>query len=338
MKEQTNILSVKNLMVGYKSKKEDYVLLNDVNVQVAKGEFISLIGKNGIGKSTLLRTIVGLQNALSGEIQVDFLPISHYSIRELSKIICYVSTEHILIPNLTVYDFVSFARTPYTNWFGSLTKNDEKVIKESLELTNTNELKNRIYDELSDGEKQRVLIARALAQDTEIIILDEPTAFLDLANKYEIFYLLNKLSKQKNKTIIFSTHDLNIAINESDKIWLINDKQIIEGIPEDLALDSTFDKLFETSNITFEKESGEFYRARENDKTIGLEGEGVEFFWTKKALIRNNFQVDCNKKQELFVIIENKSELNWILNYKNHKFVCSSLNELINQLKNITYE
>ena len=332
------MLSIENLKIGYRAKSNDNILLENINLSVDAGEFISLVGKNGIGKSTLLRTLVGLQDALSGEILLNQKSVTSYTIQELSKKICYVSTEHVQIPNLTVFDFVSYARAPYNNWYGKLSNDDKKAITESLELTNSQAIAHRIYDELSDGEKQRVLISRALAQDTEIIVLDEPTAFLDLANKYEIFHLLSQLSRQKNKTIIFSTHDLNIAINESDKIWLIHDKNIIEGMPEELVLNNVFNKLFDSSNLVFEKEVGEFIRSRKNEQIIGLQGNGIEFIWTKKALLRNNFQVECNKTHELNVIIDNKEKLNWILILKNDKFVFASLKELLNKLNNCRHE
>lgn len=328
MSKQTQILQTQNLNVGYADNAT--ILLENINICASLGEFISLIGKNGIGKSTLLKTLIGLQNPISGNIFIENENLKSISIENLAQKISFVSTENIRIPNLKVIDFIALGRAPYTNWYGNLNKTDHKIISESIDLVNIENIKNKNIDKLSDGERQRALIARALAQDTDIIFLDEPTAFLDLQNKYEIFHLLNKLSKEKQKTIIFSTHDLNLALNESDKIWLIADKQIIEGMPEEIVLNNTINKLFDNSQLLFEKTSGEFVKKQNNEKKISLIGSGVEFIWTKRALIRNNFNIVENAKISVSIKTENSTI--WELNNEGKILKFNTLKDLIIEL------
>jgi len=329
MSKQTHILQTQNLNVGYADNAT--VLLENINICASLGEFISLIGKNGIGKSTLLKTLIGLQNPISGDVFIGNENLKSISIENLAKKISFVSTENIRIPNLKVSDFIALGRAPYTNWYGVLNNVDHKIIFEAIDLVNIKNIKNKNIDKLSDGERQRALIARALAQDTDIIFLDEPTAFLDLQNKYEIFHLLNKLSKEKQKTIIFSTHDLNLALNESDKIWLLADKQIIEGMPEEIVLNNSINKLFDNSQLLFEKTSGEFVKKQSNEKNISLIGSGVEFIWTKRALIRNNFNIVENA--EISISIKTVNSTIWELKQNGNVLKFDSLSGLIEGLK-----
>lgn len=329
MSNKTQILQTQNLNVGYTDNAT--ILLENINICASLGEFISLIGKNGIGKSTLLKTLIGLQNPISGDVFIGNENLKSISIENSAKKISFVSTENIRIPNLKVIDFIALGRAPYTNWYGVLNNVDHKIISEAIDLVNIENIKNKNIDKLSDGERQRALIARALAQDTDIIFLDEPTAFLDLQNKYEIFHLLNKLSKEKQKTIIFSTHDLNIALNESDKIWLISDKQIIEGMPEEIVLNNSINKLFDNSQLLFEKTSGEFVKKQSNEKNISLFGSGVEFIWTKRALIRNNFNIVENAQISITIKTENSTI--WELKQNGNILKFNSLSGLIEGLK-----
>jgi iron complex transport system ATP-binding protein len=192
---------------------------------------------------------------------------------------------------MTVNDLVSLGRFPHTNWIGKLTPEDIAVITDSIEKVGMTDFVSRNISELSDGERQRAMVARVLAQDTDLLIMDEPTAFLDIKSKYEIIHLLHELSRERGKTVIFSTHDLNVAMSESDKIWLILDDLFFEGAPEDLILEGAFDKLFSNSLVKFNNKDGNFtFRTLISGK-VKVNGEGNMRIWTEKAINRAGFSV-----------------------------------------------
>jgi iron complex transport system ATP-binding protein len=238
-----------------------------------------------------MRTIARLQPAITGEVIIAGKPLSRYSRNELAGMLSIVSTEPIGVSHLTVRQLVSFGRFPYTNWIGKLTAEDNALVEEAMQQTGITSLENKRLHEISDGERQRAMIARTLAQDTGLILLDEPTAFLDMPNKYEAIRLLHHLTRTKQKTILFSTHDLNIAMQEADKLWLIVDGDLHEGAPEDLVLNHQFARVFEGTTLHFDDRKGEFNISRKDTQTITLAGEGKSFFWTKKALERLGFIV-----------------------------------------------
>ena len=246
----TEILSLDALKIGYVSGKKENILLPPLYARAGRGELIAVIGRNGIGKSTLLRTLIGLQQPLGGEIYYDGKNIKDYSRINLAQKVGYISTEIVRVSNMSVYDLVALGRFPHTNWIGKIEMKDHEVIMDAIEKTSMGPFCRKYISELSDGERQKAMIARILAQDTGIMIMDEPTAFLDIAGKYEILHLMHMLSGKSGKTIIFSTHDLQMAINQSDKIWLILDKKLVEGAPEDLIIAGAFDHLFDTSSVS----------------------------------------------------------------------------------------
>ncbi len=309
------ILETKNLSIGYTGKKDNgKIIFDNINLKASKAELVALLGANGAGKTTLLRNLVSLQKPLSGEIIIFDQNIKSFSRNEMARKVGFVSTEIIQINNLSVYDLVSLGRYPHTSWTGRLGKEDYEKVNEAIEMVGMNKLRKKYINQLSDGERQRAMIARTLAQDTELIILDEPTAFLDLPNKYEIIHLLNRLAKTKNKTIIFSTHDLNIAIQEADKLWMMLDKNILQGAPEDLILKGSFGKLFEKSNLKFNLIKGEFRIARRLSGNIYLEGPETEIHWTKNALERSGLNVtgDNNSVIKIFVFNDQNTR-KWLL-------------------------
>lgn len=315
MDKQNNILKIRDLGIGYPSKKAlNNVLFNHINISGNSGELIALVGKNGIGKSTLLRNIIGLQEPIEGSVLFDNKTIKSYQRSEFARLVSFVSTEIVNVSNLKVFDLVALGRFPHTNWFGKLKSSDVIRSTRALDLVGMGSYAKKNINEISDGERQRVMIARTLAQDTKIIVLDEPTAFLDLPNKYEIVHLLNKLSKEENKTIIFSTHDLNIAIQEADKIWLMLNDQMFEGAPEDLILNEIFNKLFKNSNLNFDKTKGDFRMKRKHIEKMGLSGDGVYYTWTKKALERLGFSVEKGNESIQHVKVELRNDsCKWIL-------------------------
>jgi iron complex transport system ATP-binding protein len=245
------ILSLDSLRIGYISGNSRNVLLAPLYATASKGELIAVIGRNGIGKSTLLRTLTGIQPSIEGSIFISGRDIKDFSRLELAQKVGFISTEIVKITNMTVYELVSLGRFPYTNWIGKIERIDHEIIMDSIMKTGMENLYDRNISELSDGERQRAMIARVLAQDTEIVIMDEPTAFLDIKSKYEIVHLMHDLALKRGKTIIFSTHDLSIAISQADKIWLTLNEKLVQGAPEDLMIQGAFDHLFDSSVVGF---------------------------------------------------------------------------------------
>lgn len=204
------MIELRDLNIGYKSKGKTVSVFRNLNALFYPGDLIGLVGDNGIGKSTLLKTITGNLKPLSGEVYIQSTPVEHFSMQDLSHILSIVITEKIGGFNLTVWDLVASGRTPYINAFGNLSAEDERIINESLNLLNLSSLKHKFIDELSDGQRQKVIIAKSLAQQTPIIILDEPTAFLDYNSKHHLFGTLKNLALEQKKLIIVSSHDLDI--------------------------------------------------------------------------------------------------------------------------------
>ena len=211
------ILKTSALSIGYENK----TVVSNINVSLNEGDIIALIGPNGAGKSTLFKTFSTHIKPLGGKIELFGKDLMSYSPKERAKMLGIVLTERPDDMFLKVFDVVAAGRYPYTGMFGKLSENDEKEIKVSLELVGVNHLIDRVFNTLSDGEKQKVMIAKAIAQNTPIIMLDEPTAFLDYPSKIELFSLLKKLAKEQKKAILFSSHDLELLLRYTDNLWII---------------------------------------------------------------------------------------------------------------------
>ena len=290
--QQDKIIALTDGSVGYKGKSNALkVIKSAISVYALKGELVAVIGENGIGKSTLLRTIAGFQPSVGGDFLICGKQISAYREKELAVLMSFVSTEIIKVSNLSVFDLVSLGRYPYTNWFGKLLDEDRCLIEEAIIAVGLQGYEYRMVNHLSDGERQKVMIARSLAQNTEIIVLDEPTAFLDLSNKYEIVHILHRLAHEKEKTILFSTHDLTTAIAEADRLWLMLGNSVEQGAPEDLILNGNFDNIFHSEYLYFDQEKGDFRVRKLTKRAAHVTGEGITLDWTIKALARNGFEV-----------------------------------------------
>ena len=225
------VLKTKDLHIGYKDK----AILPPINVSLDEGNLIALIGPNGAGKSTFFKTLTAHIKPISGSIELMGKDLSEYSSKEKAMLIGLVLTERPDDMFLKVYDVVASGRCPYTNFFGKIEKEDENIIQESLDIVGINHLKDRYFNTLSDGEKQKVMIAKTLAQNTPIIFMDEPTAFIDYPSKIELFSLMKMLSKERNKTIIFSSHDLELLLRYTDDIWMISKgKELVSAKKDDL--------------------------------------------------------------------------------------------------------
>ena len=258
-KDSKNIvLKTENLTIGYHQKIGNNIVFSDINLSIKKGKFISVLGKNGIGKSTFLRTISKVQKPLYGTILLNDKNLFKYSEKELSTKLSLVLTERLPDSQLTVFELIALGRQPYTNWLDKLSEIDYNKVNIAIEQTGITHLKNKRFYELSDGQLQRVLIARALAQDTEIIILDEPTAHLDLHQTIRIFKLLKQLVSKTDKTIIISTHQVNLAIKLSNEIVVFTEDNLFFDTPKKLIKDNAFDKLFSKELIKFNKSLEQF--------------------------------------------------------------------------------
>lgn len=258
-KERHIILSTESLCIGYKSKKGKTCIANDISLTFKKGELIGLIGINGSGKSTLLRTLSGLQLPLSGKIMLANQDISNIAPQELAQKMSVVLTNQQISKNLRVNELVALGRQPYTNWLGTLSQIDYQKITTALELTETTALVNKKCFELSDGQLQRVLIARALAQDTDLILLDEPMSHLDLHHKAALLKLLSRIAhEEQHKTVLYSTHDIEYALNLCDKLVVLQDGNTIFEEPEKLIKQQVLNNLFPSKHITFDRVNKRF--------------------------------------------------------------------------------
>jgi iron complex transport system ATP-binding protein len=294
-----------------------------------------LIGANGVGKSTLLRTIAGFQPSIGGSVRIRGNEVNTYREKDLALIMSFVSTEIIRVPNLSVFDLVSLGRYPHTNWFGKLMDEDRHIVEESINSVGLNGYENRMVNCISDGERQKAMIARTLAQDTDIIVLDEPTAFLDLSNKYEIVHILHRLASEKGKTILFSTHDLTTAIAESDRIWLMLNESVEQGSPEDLILKGNFTSLFHNEYLYFDQEKGDFRIRKHTKRKAIVNGSGIASDWTIKALERIGFDVvDSVNANAAFVTID-VAYPEWIVKFQGQLTKFSSLLELCRYLNGL---
>lgn len=331
--QHVNIV-LRDLSVGYRKGKRFVAVKEGINLTATSGELIALVGSNGIGKSTLLRTLTSFQKPISGDVMLNGQPLQTFHIKDLAKILSFVSTEAIRVQNLRVCDLLAMGRYPYTNMMGTLTENDRQIIKRAIEQVGLVGYEERMIDQISDGERQRAMIARTLVQDTPLIILDEPTAFLDIRNKYEIIHLLHSLAKSENKTVLFSTHDLNISASEVDKIWLMLDDAVIEGAPEDLALAGHFDRMFRSEKVFFDSESGDFVLRKNTIANYSLIGaEGKINRWTNRALVRMGLVSTENNPLVKVFYKQTAGNIIWQIEIGERvKFECSTLYDLTNEL------
>ncbi|MDN3593872.1 ABC transporter ATP-binding protein [Zunongwangia endophytica] len=255
---QNITLKTTNLEIGYAHKNQRKTIAKNINIEAQSSELIAVIGVNGIGKSTFLRSISGIQEPLSGEITIGEHKLKELNNLERASQIGLVLTNQPISKNLSVFELIALGRQPYTNWLGKLSENDREKIENVINLTSIKDLRNRKCYELSDGQLQRVLIARSIAQNTPIIILDEPTTHLDMYHKANVFKLLKELVKQTEKTIIFASHEINLAIQICDKIILMHPDKTQIDTPKNLISKGMFQDLFPKELIHFDEISSSF--------------------------------------------------------------------------------
>lgn len=279
------------LTTGYRGKHGKVIVTRNLDARLNSGELTCLLGPNGAGKSTLLKTLSGFLPPLSGSILYDGRPLKDFNDNEFARRVGIVLTERHNLENMTVERLVGLGRAPYTGFWGRLDSGDRRVVDEAMDFVGISAMRHRMVPTLSDGERQKAMIAKALAQETPVIFLDEPTAFLDFPSKVEVMRLLHTLSRTKSKTIFLSTHDLDLALDLADRIWLVDKGKDTEtGTPEDLALSGALRSFFLREGIGFDDRTGHFRLEFPTDADIIVRGESVASAMVAKALRRNRMR------------------------------------------------
>ncbi len=336
--DQDIIIQTHDLQIGYEGRNgAAKVVAHQINTALHAGELVCLLGPNGSGKSTLIKTLAGMQPALSGDISLFGTSIHQLSSKDIAQKLSTVLTDPVTIGNLDVFTLVSFGRSPYTGWLGRLRQEDESMVRWAIEATGLQPLARRDISTLSDGEHQKMMIARALAQDTDLILLDEPTAHLDLPNRVEIIRLLRSLARETNKGFLLSTHELDLALKAGDKAWLLDtNKQLFTGVPEDLVLNGTFESVFQRNSFDFDRATGSFNLHTHNGHNIGVKGDAVGRFWTQRALKREGLQIaDPGQADHTIIVQESNDKFEWLIeNSSESEQTYQSIHALIQAVRN----
>lgn len=332
MKKPTPLIG-NNLSLGYRKGKEIHVVANAINFEIQAGELTCLLGPNGVGKSTLLRTIMGTLPPLSGEMRICGKKVADYSKEELSKKLSVVLTDRLMVGNLKAGDLVALGRIPHTGWMGQLGEKDLSKIDEAIKATKTGYLRDFPTHELSDGQLQKVMIARALAQDGEILLLDEPTAHLDLVNRHEIMFLLRHIARQAKKAVLVVTHDLEIALESADKLLLMPcGHPIISGLPEDLVIQGKLDTLLPNERLYFDQKTGKI-KPKISSQPLDISGPSDLLPWVVAALEKSSLPIHTTSIK--IDIESNPFHLVALVN--GQKIECESIQTLISRLQSTPF-
>ena len=303
-------VQAKGLSIGYNDSKGRKVVQSNVNLTLYSGEVTCLLGLNGAGKSTLIRTLCGFQPPLEGDVLLRGKALAGYSSGEFAREVGVVLTEKTNAGGITVYELVGLGRHPYTGFFGTLKENDRKIIEASMEAVGISHKQHNYVSELSDGERQKAMIAKVLAQECPIIVLDEPTAFLDVTARIDTMVLLRKLAKEQGKAIVLSTHDIDSAIGMADNLWLLSKgKHVRFGAPEDLIMDGTIGEFFSKENIIFDQSTGKLSSVLPKVLPVGVSGDFQTSYWVGNALVRNGFTPSAIQENGINVICHSRENL-----------------------------
>ncbi|MEO9964597.1 MAG: ABC transporter ATP-binding protein [Reichenbachiella sp.] len=314
------MLSTLALDIGYGSK----TIAADINLSLASGQLVCLLGQNGVGKSTLLRTLSNLQEPLSGEIRLKDNNINELDRRDLATQLGIITTEKIGTSNMTVRELVALGRYPYTNWIGQESVQDSEKIEEAISRCKINYIAEARLSAISDGQFQKAMVARVLAQDTEVILMDEPTAHLDVVNRVEMFQLLQTIKEETGKSILISTHELDLSMQFADSLWLMNFNQsMVTGTPEDLGLSGELEKVFYHDDFILDSRTGRIKIRQSSKGSFTLSGDQTAMTWVEKALVRKGYHVAVGG--ESINVGLGEAGLEW--SYKNH--TGSTIQELL---------
>ena len=301
-------ITAKQLSIGYQHSARETIVASGLDCSLCGGEFVCLLGPNGAGKSTLIRTLAGMQKPLAGELRLSGKAMSEIAPRERARAVSVVLTDAMPSGMMDAYSLVSLGRHPYSGWFGGLTAQDRERIEWSIVAVGAEPLANRQVSELSDGERQKMSVARALAQEAKLMLLDEPTAFLDLPRRVELMSILRNLAHRENLALLLSTHDLDLALRFADRVWLMTlEGNLLQGAPEALALNGQFAEVFASENLDWDASSGSFCAHPVASLKVILEGQGIEQVWTQRALERLGFGIAQDNEEAAFSLKVNKN-------------------------------
>ncbi len=320
---------MRELTIGYGSARPP--VAERLTAVLAPGELVCLLGPNGAGKSTLMRTLAGMQPSLGGEVLVAGDPLARLTPRELARRISVVLTDRVQTWILSAYELVALGRHPYTDWSGRLTAADHERVRWAITTVGAEDLADRLVSELSDGERQKVMVARALAQEPSIMLLDEITAFLDLPRRVDIMTTLRTLAHKSGRALLLSTHDLDLALRTADRIWLLARGGMFRvGTPEQLVLSGAFEDAFRSEGIDFDRASGSFRVHRQPIGRATIVGDGVEAAWMARAAERVGYEIVA-AGAAADVIVELTDEV-WLCRRAGDVSRCVSIDEVVSRI------
>jgi iron complex transport system ATP-binding protein len=321
-------LSADQLAVGYPHGASARCIASGLDLRLHAGEFVCLLGPNGTGKSTLIRTLGGMQSPLGGTIRIAGQNFHQIPPRQRARLVSVVLTEALPMGMMDAYAMVALGRHPYSGWFGQLSDRDRMRIEWALEAVGAETLARRQVAELSDGERQKISIARALAQETQVMLLDEPTAFLDLPRRVELMTILRELAHHEQLALLLSTHDLDLALRFADRLWVLDQSgKLIQGYPEAVAMSDEFVAIFESENLVWDPQLGSF-RAHPSPCLFAcVGGDGIPALWTKRALERLGFGL-CENSDDATLCFQIQNGA-WRITKDNREFHFDSLSAVI---------
>jgi iron complex transport system ATP-binding protein len=332
----TALLQLDGVVAGYVANGHRTAVSTRIDETLRAGELSCLIGPNGAGKSTLMRTMAGLQAPLDGVVRFDGADVHRMAPVMRARKLAVVLTEAVQVAALTAYDLVAFGRVPYTDWGGRLTTHDRDVIRQALDAVGATDLSSRFVMELSDGERQRVMIARALAQEPSAMILDEITGFLDLPRRIEIMQLLRHAAHEWGCAVLLSTHDLDLALRTADRIWLMpKDRPLHTAMPETLVLNGAFQAAFSLADVAFDEQSGSFRVRHPRHWPVTMTGDTSVVMWTERALERYGFYVTPTggTSSVRIEVIRDAAGARWHVHFDDASQQHTNLEELIHALR-----
>lgn len=329
------VLETRGLAIGYRRARASNIhLAHGLNLQLKPGKLVGILGPNGIGKSTLLRTLAGMHAPLEGAVYLESDDVRTLRPGELAKRLSLVLTDAPRMGLMTGYELVALGRLPHTDWLGKLSANDELAIEWALDAVSASELAQQRVAEVSDGQRQKLMIARALAQDAKVMLLDEPTAYLDLPRRVETMRLLRQLAHQGGLAILVSTHDLDLALRNCDAFWLMKCGSIKAGIPEDLVLDGVLGDTFRADGISFDESSGTFFPERIKGPGVSVAGNGAHAIWMRRALERSGYRIDMDSSAAAIALVEDGAGPEWQLRVNGRQSRHATIAAVLDSLKN----
>jgi iron complex transport system ATP-binding protein len=341
MADSNILLSASALSIGYSHKGSSTCVAKELDLALRSGEFICLLGPNGAGKSTLIRTLAGMQKSLGGELALNAQDFGTIAPRERARLVSVVLTDTVASGMMDAYSMVSLGRHPYSGWLGGLDTHDRERIDWAFQAVGAETLATRQVAELSDGERQKVSIARALAQESKVMLLDEPTAFLDLPRRVELMTILRDLAHRESMGLLLSTHDLDLALRFADRLWVMTaDGKLIQGYPESLALSGEFAEVFASENLDWDPELGSFRAHPSPCLSVHMIGKGIQYSWTRRALERLGFGITKVENEAAFSVAISGTEKNesWNITHGANTHGFGSVRELIDWIQSTDWK